>query len=706
MKTGNYWMVKFVLMVGAILVAGSGVTSAEPAAERLLEAGLYHEEVRGDLNAAIEVYEQISREYPGDRAVAAQALLHAGLCYERLGKHEAQAAFRRLIEEYGDQSATVKVARQHLERLGNGGQAISVRQAWSPGEDAYATSPDGRFITYIDWSKGNLAIHNLETGENRYLTDSGTWEGDYQFSDNSIWSPDSKLVAYAWFTRNVSDLRIVGIDGSEPTILIPADPTQAHGPIPLDWSKDGKYILAALGGELDESLDRGHTDELILISVADGSYRSIKHIGDQAYNYWDLSPDGKYVVYDKGSTQDANDRDIYVLAIDGSLDARIIDHPEDDYAPFWTPDNKHIVFVSTRSGTASMWMLEIDNGKPTGIPTIVKEMGSKVKGLGFSNDGTFYYSTKKPASDVYLADVDSETGQFISPGQKVSLKYEGYNYSPIWSPDGMNLAYISERRYHGTMVLHAIDTGDETRLDIQRRQSMIPHTRCNSVWLWAHDGKSILSTGKDRSKPAGSREQGVYRFILEDGTLEQIPIKHPAESFGEPDVPRWPVCSPDGRMLYYTLGRMVMSLDMESRRERLLHKDDRYISKLGISPDGRDLVYLAAQVELNLSVVMTIPAAGGEARELLSLDDGQRLSACVGIWWSNDGKRVFVGGPPVNREPNKLWSIQFSDGEVTELPNTIPMHQLAVHPDGNRIAYSSPESDNWIEVWAMSNFLP
>jgi hypothetical protein len=59
-------------------------------------------------------------------------------------------------------------------------------------------SPDRRYLSYINWDKGNLAIHDFETGENRDVTDEGNWDEDKQFAGRSIWSPDSKQIVYLW----------------------------------------------------------------------------------------------------------------------------------------------------------------------------------------------------------------------------------------------------------------------------------------------------------------------------------------------------------------------------------------------------------------------------------------------------------------------------------------------------------------------------
>ena len=41
-------------------------------------------------------------------------------------------------------------------------QGIVTRQVWAPALDMMGTpSPDGRYLSYVNWTKGNLAVHDL-----------------------------------------------------------------------------------------------------------------------------------------------------------------------------------------------------------------------------------------------------------------------------------------------------------------------------------------------------------------------------------------------------------------------------------------------------------------------------------------------------------------------------------------------------------------
>ena len=101
------------------------LVAATPA--ELFEEGLTKETARGDLEAAIDVYQQIVDEHPDAGAVTARAQLHIGLCYEKLGRREARAAFERVIEQFPDEKAIVERARERLlslDQAEKGGQRL------------------------------------------------------------------------------------------------------------------------------------------------------------------------------------------------------------------------------------------------------------------------------------------------------------------------------------------------------------------------------------------------------------------------------------------------------------------------------------------------------------------------------------------------------------------------------------------------------
>jgi hypothetical protein len=114
---------------------------------------------------------------------------------------------------------------------------IVVRRVWADAEDPYfmgAPSADGKYLSYVDWESGDLAIRELATNKNRRLTNEGWEKGRHTYS---IFSPDSKYVACRWRGKDSGGLRIIGLDGSERRFI--KHPEGITILRPTNWSTDG-----------------------------------------------------------------------------------------------------------------------------------------------------------------------------------------------------------------------------------------------------------------------------------------------------------------------------------------------------------------------------------------------------------------------------------------------------------------------------------
>ena len=192
-------MRKFALPILTIFAA-LAVAQKDPRAGAQLQAAINKETVEGDLKSAIEMYRKVAQS--GNRAMAAQALVRMGQCYEKLGDAEARKAYERVVANYADQRDVVAEARMRLAAMGRttgGGEAVA-RRVWT-GKEADTTgtpSFDGRYLSYVHWSTGDLALRDLSTGENRLITNKGPNDKSWQFADMNVISPDGKLLAYSW----------------------------------------------------------------------------------------------------------------------------------------------------------------------------------------------------------------------------------------------------------------------------------------------------------------------------------------------------------------------------------------------------------------------------------------------------------------------------------------------------------------------------
>jgi hypothetical protein len=101
------------LAITSLLSTAQIASAASPS--ELLEQGIYSEETKGDVDAAMKCYQQVVAEAKAGQAVAAQAQYRLGICYyKKKNCGEANAAFEKLLKDYPDQKDLIALANKYL----------------------------------------------------------------------------------------------------------------------------------------------------------------------------------------------------------------------------------------------------------------------------------------------------------------------------------------------------------------------------------------------------------------------------------------------------------------------------------------------------------------------------------------------------------------------------------------------------------------
>jgi len=680
MKTRHIGLIGAAL-AAVFLAAWLSADQKNDQAEVALKAAIKTETVDGNLKSAIEQYKTIAALPGAGRATVATALLRMGQCHEKLGNAEARAAYERVVREFGDQAAAAAEARTRLATLAGPGSAsssstLAVRRVWKG--LGHKVSADGRFISFTDMS-WNLAIHDLATGQDRRLTEEGSVNGPEECGEYSVPSPDSKSVAYTWRHGGLFDLRVVGLDGSKPRVL----GVSGGGVIiliPLAWSPDGKHLLA-------EFAKADGTHDMMLVAVADGSAKLLKATGKELSPGGVFSPDGRYIAW---STMEG----ISLVELQTGTESPLIPDRSNHSVLGWAPDGKHILFSSERSGSADAWLVAVANGKAQGEPVFVKkDWGSWP--MGFTRSGAFYYAVNNNVWDVKIAERDPASGKVVSPPQSASAR--GNTWAPDWSPDGRSLAYVLIREPNRTVVVRSIDTGEEREFEVGERT-----IEMGARLRWTPDGRAVaipaFESGKGKS---------LVRIDVQTGRVTSLMPLRVGTGF-----PRFEF-SPDGNSVYHRTGGGLAAYDLRSGQEKIVAKNPgRGYIQVGVaSPDGRLL--LLAVVDGKSLVLLVMPAAGGDARQLVRVDEEE-----IPFWgtpsWTPDGRYVaFLKGVkgeaqvPYKDRHWQLWRVAAEGGEPQSLGLTFTGQltgALRLHPDGRRVAIDDIKENH--EVWVMENFLP
>jgi TolB protein len=125
------------------------------------------------------------------------------------------------------------------------------------------------------------------------------------------------------------------------------------------------------------------------------------------------------------------------IAAAGKILTRLTDSSGIDTSPSWLPDGTKIAFVSDRSGSPQIYIMNSDG---TGVKKVTNRgkynqtpdwspKGDKIAFTGRDESGNY---------DIFVSDV--KTGDLTRVTQK-----QGRNEDPTFSPDGRFLAFASTR---------------------------------------------------------------------------------------------------------------------------------------------------------------------------------------------------------------------------------------------------------------------
>ena len=677
----------------------TGITfGQEKQSDELLSNAIYQEEVKGNLEGAILIYKDIIKKYPGQRAIAAEALFHLGLSNEKLGNKIAKEYYEQVVSNYGDQPEFVRIARERLARLTTtvSPNEIAIRQVWTgPDVDnSGSVSAEGEYLTFSDWSNGNLMIRNLKTSEKKQLTVEGTWKDSFQYVFNSLISPDGKQVAYSLYKYSGScDLRLIKLGNQTPVILC----SDLGDITPGLWFSNGnkiivqKYDISKKLWDLSSiNIANGEVKSLIKKELAPGPGPSFSPV------YLSLSFDEKYIAFDFPNPAENGKYDIFILSIDSKTELPLIEHPANDRLLGWLPGRSELLFTSDRSGTTDVWVVNTSGNKTFGEPQCILTNIGDIYPKGFTRNGALYFSMFSSLCESFIVPFDNDGGR-ISSISRTSLP--GLITDVCWLPDRESLICIQlvlepDKNWSNVLNLLNSRTGEA--------RTIAGNLNIEGQFRLSPDGRSVLVLARDKRR-SGDKDakKGIYSIDLASGLPVEIKVKNDVLMSWSAEWDK------EGINIYYTINNLVLKHNIDSGEEMILYTGKRLnVPILTRSFDGNSLLFDELtnidEEGLGLSNLLKIPETGGEANIMCAYKSNQNWRF-KRFALSPEGKYIYFSALD-SASKSILYRIPAAGGTpeiIWQQPKDFLFAGISIHPEGKRIALSVTKPG--IEIRVIEN---
>ena len=298
--------------------------------------------------------------------------------------------------------------------------------------------------------------------------------------------------------------------------------------------------------------------------------------------------------------------------------------------------------------------------------------GEQVLGYSFNATAATLRATAHQISDLIFEKLTGLPGAFnsriayvTSSGMPVEYRLQvadtdGYNpqtlltskepiMSPVWSPDGSRVVYVSFETSLSAIYIHNIHTG--------AREKIASFKGINSSPAWSPDGKTIALTLSKEGNP------DIYIMSLENKAMRRLTSHWAIDT-----EPAW---MPDSQSLVFTSSRSgkpqlyELSLEHGSRPRRLTF-DGNYNANASVSADGKLIAFVHGA-----SNSYKIAVLNKDTRIMQVLTDGPldespdfAPNGTMILYASQDrGKAVLAA---VSTDGKQKQRLALSDGEVRE----------------------------------------
>jgi dipeptidyl aminopeptidase/acylaminoacyl peptidase len=386
----------------------------------------------------------------------------------------------------------------------------------------------------------------------------------------------------------------------------------------------------------------------------------LKRIGDPQ-----ISPDGLWVAFTVQSVDMAANKkpqQVWIVPLAGGAPRQITHDGENNQRPRWSPDSKRIAYVSDRSGSSQIWLMDPDgsNAKQT------TSFAAEADGVLFSGDGKNLLFTSAVYPECGADDACNQKNLDTEKTSQAKARVYTELLYRHWT------SWQSKRRSH----LFSIPVAGGAPKDLTPGTRDVPPFSLEGIddYQISPDGTEVCYGMNADAVPATSTNSDLYVVPIGGGETRKITANPGADA-----TPRY---SPDGKYLAW---RAQLRAGNEADRWRLMLLErasgkvtnltenlDRWVTNFTWSPDSTNIFFTT--VDRGRQAIQFLSVKGGAERVAAGGD-----SVLDDIQLSSDGKSM-VYTQQTGASPSEIYRASSSGGAPVALTHlndsVLASHQL------------------------------
>jgi dipeptidyl aminopeptidase/acylaminoacyl peptidase len=378
---------------------------------------------------------------------------------------------------------------------------------------------------------------------------------------------------------------------------------------------------------------------------------SLKRIGSPV-----ISPDARWVLFSAVDVDLAANRKtthLWVVPLAGGESRQLTNDPAGEDRGRWSPDGKHVLFVSARGGSQQVWAADFDSASGTvqGTPHQVTNISTEADGALWSPDGRNILFTSEVYPDC-ADDICNKTREEERAKSKVKAMIFTRLFYRHWS------SYTYSKRTH--LFVAPVEGG--MARDLTPGDHDVPPFSLGGQDLYAisPDGKEVAFTSNIDEVEAISTNNEIFIVPITGGT--------PKKLSNSPGSDSTPLYSPDGKWLAWRMQkragyesdrfRLVIYNRQTGQIQNLTENFDQWVEAMAWSPDSKS-IYFTSENKGEAPVYRIEIAAPNQVHEVVrGTNDEVMVSA--------DGKTLVFSRMSV-RAPNEIYKLAIGSKTAEQL---------------------------------------